>query len=512
MGARNLPKSAVAACLIAVAAGCVHVPPSDVKVQEKDIRFLQPGTTTRDEVLHRLGSPNILDGKRVSVYEWWSAPGILIPLVPVRGDVSGRNHSRLMVEFDEDGKARNFAFAEYRYPGLSFNDAPGSYFVDGSAGELPRPATALLKPGRSLGRSGYNKGEVLTISRDGRYVAVGPATGGVEVWDLNVGTNRKFSSGLDTHGLVLSRVVAAQIVSISRDGKILAAGFGDAAVLWDMASGERLHVIKVLGKSGFLFPVEFAPDGRTLATGGHDGMLRLWDVASGKEISFFQVGGGYVKSLAFAPQGDLLAAATSRGDVTVVDLVDGKQARILHGTAALDRSDYRHSLPAGNALFVGRKVAFSQSGKMLAATDCVAVELWRVSALREQIGPLAAAGHSAGADQQQDPANVLLLPYGQSPGCRRAERTYLAFSPDDEVLIASSNLYSVWDLRSRRLLSVWDPARDAADTADLMLGPGAALFAWSDFHGKGIQIVDLAPIIREAMERVQRAGSQGAAR
>lgn len=510
MGARNLLKSAVAACFVVVTAGCVHIPPSAVKVQEKDVRFLQQGTTTRDEVLHRLGPPNILNGKRVSVYEWWTAPGIGC-LFPLKCDASGSNHSRLLVEFDEDGKARHFAFAEYRYPGLSFNDAPGSYFVDGSPRELPRPATPLLKPSRSLGRSSYNPQEALTISRDGRYVARGPATGGIEVWDLTTGTNRTFSSGFDTHGLVFSRMVAASIVSISRDGRILAARFDDAAVLWDMASGKRLHVIKVLGKPTFLASVELAPDGRTVATGGHDGALKLWDVASGKEISSFQVGGGTVQSLAFAPQGDLLAAGTSRGDVIVVDLADGKQARILHGTDALDFSG-GHSPPVGEALFSGRKVAFSPSGKMLAANDCVAIELWRVSEIREQIGPLAAVGRSAGADKQQEPATVLLLPYGNWPGCRRRERTDLAFSPDDEVLIASANLYSLWDLRSRRLLAAWDPAPSAAQSADLTLGPGAALLAWSDSQGKGIQIIELAPIIREAREGVQRAGSQGAGR
>ena len=512
MGARNRLKSAVAACLVVVTVGCVHVPPSAVKVQEKDVRFLQQGTTTRDEVLHRLGPPNILDGKLVSVYEWWTAPGIGFVFVPGGGGFfTGSNHSRLLVEFDEAGKARHFAFAEYRYPLLIFEDARGSYFVDGSARELARPATPLLKPSRSLGRSSYNQHEALTISRDGRYVAMAPATGGIEVWDLSTGTNRKFSSGLDTHGLVFSRTVAASIVSISRDGNVLAAGFGDAAVLWDMASGERLHVIKVLGKPWFLTPVELAPDGRTVATGGQDGTLKLWDVASGTEISSFQVGGGTVQSLAFAPEGDLLAAGTSRGDVTVVDLAEGKQARILHGTDTLEFS-YGRSPPADEAHFEGRRVAFSPSGKMLAANDCIAVELWRVSAIREQIGPLAAAGRPEGADKQQEPATTLLLPYGKWPGCRRRERAYLAFSPDDEVLIASANLYSLWDLRSRRLLAAWDPARDAAQTADLTLGPGAALLAWSDSQGKGIQIIDLAPIIREAMEGVQRAGSHGAVR
>jgi hypothetical protein len=526
MGARGSLKGAVAACLIVATAGCIHLPPSAVKVQEKDVRFLQQGMSTRDEVLYRLGQPNILDGKLVSVYEWWTEPGIGIGFFPGAGaDFTGSNHSRLLVEFDEAGKARHFAFAEYRYPGLNSNEAPGSYFVDGSARELPRPAAPLLKRSRSLGGGdsqsmalllSQNPYEALAISRDGRYVAAAPATGGIEVWDLSTGTNRTFASGLDTHGLVFSRMLAARIIDISRDGKILAAGFDDAAVLWDMASGARLHVIRGLGKStigaaGGPAALELAPNGRTVATGGHDGTVKLWDVASGKETSSFPIGGGMVQSLAFAPQGDLLAAGTSRGDVIVVDLADGKQARILHGSDALEFS-YGRSPPAGEAVFGGRRVAFSPSGKTLAANDCIAVELWRVSEIREQTGPLAAAGRSAGADKQQEPATAFLLPYGRWPGCRRGERTYLAFSPDDEVLIASSNLYSVWDLRSRRLLAAWDPSRDAAQTADLTLSPGAALLAWSDSQGKGIQIIDLAPIIREAMEGGQRTGSQGAAR
>jgi hypothetical protein len=62
------------------------------------------------------------------------------------------------------------------------------------------------------------------------------------------------------------------------------------------------------------------------------------------------------------------------------------------------------------------------------------------------------------------------------------------------------------------LLAAWDPAPGAAQSADLTLGPGAALLAWIDFQGKGIQIIDLAPIIRGALEDVQRAGRHGAAR
>jgi hypothetical protein len=61
---------------------------------------------------------------------------------------------------------------------------------------------------------------------------------------MSTSTNRTFASGLDTHGLVFGRTLAASIVDISRDGKISGRRLDDTAVLWDMASGEQLHVIR----------------------------------------------------------------------------------------------------------------------------------------------------------------------------------------------------------------------------------------------------------------------------
>lgn len=521
MGTRDLLKHAVSACLGVVTAGCVaiHIPPPAVKVQEKDIRFLKQGTTTRDEVLQRLGQPNILSGKRFSVYEWLSAPGFGIVAFGAgaaggggSAGSMGRNQSRLLVEFDEGGTLRHFAFAEYHLPGLYFKVPSGGYFVGGSAHELPRPTASLLKPNRSLEQiSGFWRPPdphvwAPTLSRDGRYVAV-PSNNGIRVWDLSTGLYRTIVSGLKLDRL---GIVGTRAIDISRDGKMLAAAIVDAAVLWDMASGERLHVLRH-GKSTWFNAepraVEFAPDGTSVATGGYDGTVKLWDVASGKETSSFPVGGATVQSLAFAPRGDLLAVGTSRGAVIVIDVTTGKQATILDGS---DEFEWSRTAGERQILRDGRKVAFSPAGRMLAVSDCVAVQLWRVSDIREQFESLAAVGRPPGADKQHEPSITFLLPYGKQPGCSRGERT-LALSPDEEVLIASSNLYSVWHLKSRRLLAAWDTPR-VDEPADLTLGPGAALLAWNDADGKGIQIVDLAPIFRESMEGGERAGSQGTAK
>ena len=59
----------------------------------------------------------------------------------------------------------------------------------------------------------------------------------------------------------------------------------------------------------------FSPDGTLVALAGSDGIVRVWELASGKQVGTLDA--GWANSLAFAPRGGLLAAMTWDGDVTV---------------------------------------------------------------------------------------------------------------------------------------------------------------------------------------------------
>jgi WD40 repeat protein len=67
-------------------------------------------------------------------------------------------------------------------------------------------------------------------------------------------------------------------LSFSPDGRFLAstALFDNAAKLWDVEARKELAAMQL---ENSMTGVAFSPDGKTLATSGYDGKLRLWDVS-----------------------------------------------------------------------------------------------------------------------------------------------------------------------------------------------------------------------------------------
>jgi WD40 repeat protein/serine/threonine protein kinase len=104
-------------------------------------------------------------------------------------------------------------------------------------------------------------------------------------------------------------------LAFSPDGTKLAASSETDIYLWDLTDN---HVaFTLIGHRQRVTSVAFAPDGKTLASGAEDGTVRLWHVATGREMLVLEAAAtGPVVDIAFSPRGEKLAAACALSQIS----------------------------------------------------------------------------------------------------------------------------------------------------------------------------------------------------
>jgi RNA polymerase sigma factor (sigma-70 family) len=164
---------------------------------------------------------------------------------------------------------------------------PHAFSADGrvlatAPGSMDEPAIRLwdASTGKQIGRLAWtdpSSPSCLLFSHDGRYLVTangdyGKFGGtsaehkGLRVWDLPSARElRRFELSGDIRSLALSP-----------DGKTVAAPGDDSIVLWEMATGEERG--RFTGHRAWVWSVAFSPDGRLLASGSRDYTALVWDV------------------------------------------------------------------------------------------------------------------------------------------------------------------------------------------------------------------------------------------
>ncbi len=153
-------------------------------------------------------------------------------------------------------------------------------------------------------------------------------------------------------------------VAFSPDGRHALSGGGDGILrLWDIATDERGKLIRTFqGHTDWVFSVAFSPDGQTALSGSKDKAMRLWDIKSGKPIRTFEGHTDWVGSVAYGPGGQRALSGSNDGTLRLWDIETGKLIRTFKG-----HTDWVYS------------VAFSPNGqRFLSGSEDGTLRLWSI--------------------------------------------------------------------------------------------------------------------------------------
>jgi WD40 repeat protein len=241
--------------------------------------------------------------------------------------------------------------------GVAFSPDGKMLAIGGSPGYLQLcDATSLAKI-VEFRDSGYVY--CLAFSPDSKTLATGTYNGLPNLWDVPAGQKR-----LSLEGSILDVFPSNAIscVSFSPDSTMVAVSCGQIVSLWDTASGKLLAELK--GHQEWVRGLSFHPSGKTLASRGQDGMVKLWNMTTFKETANFSSNSLGFGSMVHSPDGGALLLATGGGKVRIIDAANGTELASLKG----DRARFHYGV---------QWVAWSRDGETIAAAGSKFIKLMK---------------------------------------------------------------------------------------------------------------------------------------
>ncbi|MBG1267021.1 serine/threonine-protein kinase [Nostoc sp. WHI] len=226
---------------------------------------------------------------------------------------------------------------------------------------------------------------------------------------------------LTGHSGVLSSV---NTIAISPDGNTLASGGDDKNIkLWNLNT--KKFLTSLLGHFQPVTSVAFSPNGQILATASDDKTIKLWQIETLEEVCTLLGHSHIVKSVAFSPNGQILASGSWDKTIKLWDVNTGAEICTIIG----------HQLQVNS-------VAFSPQGQILASASYDrTIRLWQIPTFADDLH----------REFKNRPCYSLLSTLS---GHAWAVLT-VAFSPDGQILATGSddNTIKLWEVNTGQLIS-----------------------------------------------------------
>lgn len=198
------------------------------------------------------------------------------------------------------------------------------------------------------------------FSADGKYVATG-CNRSAQIFDVVTGQQVCHLTDNTTNQ---DGDLYIRSVCFSPNGKFLATGAEDKIIrVWDIATKRILHQFS--GHEQDIYSLDFASDGRHIASGSGDRTIRLWDIQENQCILTLQIEDG-VTTVAISPDNRFVAAGSLDKSVRIWDTQTGVLVERTEGEQGHKDSVY--------------SVAFSPDGRHLVSGSLdKTIKMWELN-------------------------------------------------------------------------------------------------------------------------------------
>jgi WD40 repeat protein len=333
-----------------------------------------------------------------------------------------------------------------------------------------------------------------------RFVVTASSDGSLRFWEIAETPLREIQR-FDSHPIKLASFLpdGQHIVTA---GPVVNRGVSSELVVWDMASGEALHVLRE-NPSFMPQTLEVSPDGQLAVLGmvtrapglppdaGGNNQLIVWNLTTGEETRRIDLGGKFeVFDVAFNPSNKHEVLAVQDINIRLWNIETGEMLTEFKG----------HTRPV-------KGLAFLPDGTFVSVGDDAALRVWDVQTghnlrtieLAARSGFLVLAPDGKTVAIANDQHEIILIDIETGAEIRRLTAhtdgvLSFAFSPDGKQALSGSfdNTFILWDVENGAIIRHYKEHNGAVWAVDfhpdgqhlLSVAEGAGMIAWRLWDGQ----------------------------